>query len=754
MLRHRYFIYFLTWGCIVSFVAFHTGCADKEKAQLEKKAEHLESARQYMAKAEFPEAVIELKNAIQLAPQDEDVHYELGIVKMKMEKNKDAFLSFYRAASINPNNLKTRLKLGEISLLMKYTQYARVQAELLLKRVPQNLQALTLLSDIQILEKNIGSAIETLEEIASIYPDNVKTQCTLGQLYLAKGEFDQADKANMKAAVLDPSMKKLMIPESAISNARYRSIPVLARYYETTGKWHQAEKMYLTSLAVNEDKVSLLKNLAGFYSRTKAYEKALHVLNRAYSMGGELYTLMLIARLHLDFGRIKDAETIADDVLNRMVNPDAMMLKGRIHLLRKEYGSALEQFDRVIKGSPRNTHAHYYRGTSLAADGNINKALQAFEKAVELNPSFLNARLKLAELYLLYSEINKLSLAQQQLEAVLKQAPNHPEALMLQAGVKVRSEDLKGAEAAFREVVRLYPKFSTGHFKLGVFYYQIKQQKKALQSFRKAIAVDPLQIRALTYIIYIHLKGKAFNKALKLCREHEKKIGNNPYFAAIMENLKGRIFAVKGDFDKARKHFETSVKEDLNNLSSHMALAQLYLRDKDVNKVISHFEDMLEKNPKLLPGYMILGITYDRQGEKEKAESYYRKALEIKSDFAPAANNLAWSLAERGSNLDEAFQLARVAIDRLPEDPYVLDTLGIVYHRMGYFGKAVLELQKSVSFLPGNPLHTYHLAKAYYDNDQIEQGNEYFRKALKLNPDFKGAEDARRSLKEHRSVDG
>ena len=185
-----------------------------------------------------------------------------------------------------------------------------------------------------------------------------------------------------------------------------------------------------------------------------------------------------------------------------------------------------------------------------------------------------------------------------------------------------------------------------------------------------------------------------------------------------------------------------------------MALAKLYLFNDDVKEVIAHFETQLKKDPSFLLGYMVLGIIYDERGEPEKAESYYRQALTINRDFVPAANNLAWSLAERNKNINEALILARNIKYIMPENPHILDTLGWIYFKLGYYGKAISNLEESVSMLPDNALYNYHLGKTYYKNEQLEEARRYLKKALTLAPDFKGAEDARRTLKGYRSLEG
>ena len=74
--KTRYF-----WIILVSCLfILSNGCASKE----EKKAKHWKRARQYIEKKEFKKAVIELKNVIQLAPEDDEANYELGETYLKL----------------------------------------------------------------------------------------------------------------------------------------------------------------------------------------------------------------------------------------------------------------------------------------------------------------------------------------------------------------------------------------------------------------------------------------------------------------------------------------------------------------------------------------------------------------------------------------------------------------------------------------------------------------------------------------------
>jgi tetratricopeptide (TPR) repeat protein len=141
---------------------------------------------------------------------------------------------------------------------------------------------------------------------------------------------------------------------------------------------------------------------------------------------------------------------------------------------------------------------------------------------------------------------------------------------------------------------------------------------------------------------------------------------------------------------------------------------------------------------------------YQQTGHIKEAESYYRKALDMRQDFAPAANNLAWVLAEHGGNIDEALGFAQAAKERMPEDPSIMDTLGWIYYKKGLYRSAIVELEQSHEKLQTNPIIAYHLGMAYLKNNQRQEAKKALETALKISEQFPGSEEARKVLEELR----
>jgi tetratricopeptide (TPR) repeat protein len=147
---------------------------------------------------------------------------------------------------------------------------------------------------------------------------------------------------------------------------------------------------------------------------------------------------------------------------------------------------------------------------------------------------------------------------------------------------------------------------------------------------------------------------------------------------------------------------------------------------------------------------VLLGILHTLQKEYPTANGYFQKALEISPTFAPAANNLAWNYAEHGGNIDVALSLAQTAKAQSPDDPTVADTLGWIYYKKHAYDYAIKQLEESIKRMPDNPMMHYHLGMALYKKGEAPSARQALQRALQLQKDFPGAEEAKQVLAELR----
>ena len=102
--------------------------------------------------------------------------------------------------------------------------------------------------------------------------------------------------------------------------------------------------------------------------------------------------------------------------------------------------------------------------------------------------------------------------------------------------------------------------------------------------------------------------------------------------------------------------------------------------------------------------------------------------------FAPAANNLAYILAEANRDLNDALKFAQAAKAKMPDDPSVMDTLGWVYYRKGIYDSAIAEFRGSLAKAPDNATVGYHLGLAYAKKGETAKARAELERALAVNP--------------------
>ena len=179
-----------------------------------------------------------------------------------------------------------------------------------------------------------------------------------------------------------------------------------------------------------------------------------------------------------------------------------------------------------------------------------------------------------------------------------------------------------------------------------------------------------------------------------------------------------------------------------------MDLGGLYSQSKSFSQAIEQYTAVKKMNIKAMPAYMILGVIYEEMQEYGKAKAEYEQALKIDPKFAPAANNLAWLYSEHGGNIDVALSLAEIAREKFPKDPAIADTLGWIYYKKGVYLKAISLLRESAEKLGRKPVVRYHLGMAYYKNGERKQAKMELEASLKLDPGYRGAEEAKKILQE------
>jgi Tfp pilus assembly protein PilF len=116
-----------------------------------------------------------------------------------------------------------------------------------------------------------------------------------------------------------------------------------------------------------------------------------------------------------------------------------------------------------------------------------------------------------------------------------------------------------------------------------------------------------------------------------------------------------------------------------------------------------------------------------------------RHALKLNPDHANAYNYIGYIWADQGINLEESVRFIKKALSYEPQNGYFLDSLGWAYFKQGRLKEALVEMEKAVNKVNDDPVIMDHLGDVYRSLNRLEDAAEAYRQSLKIeeNPKVK-----------------
>lgn len=777
-LIHRLFLIVVI--CIFSISA---GCSDGNDAQADA---YIKSARQFIAERKPQTAIIEYRNAIDITPDNDVALFELAEAYVLTRQINSAVRYYKLAAKANPRNILPLLRLAQVFMQTGQLLEAREHISKALEINPTSIEALHLLASVQIKERDTESAVETLNKALSLDNENVKTYVSLAQLHLKNNDPVKAEQIYLAAISHDAAsraaymglvrlyglQKKWDKAEDLLKKVvetpgnTLRKYTDIANFYQGQKKFDLAEKYFQKAVFFDEDRVEPLINLAEFYAGRQQANKAIETMEAALAKQPKSPLILSgLSQIYLRFNRVAEAEkTVAKALEINSENEGALLQQGQVLMARNNFKEALNRFDQVISMNRLNAKAYYYRAACIGRRGATDRPEQeifraaagmldnpeAFEKdqikgnllaAITVDPSLLDARIKLLEIYILEKNLSK---AKEQMQEIFKLSAPNIRIMTLLSGIHLLEGDPQGAQQILETIIKNRPGYLPAYIRLGMLYNSQGNPDKALDYLKKAYDMNPDQIGIVTMMVNIHMTRGENNQALKVAEMYAEKLF--PEKKAFFDNLKGEIYLASRDTDTAFVFFEKAARQESRFVQPRMHMAKLLTGQKKLNEALEQYQQIESVNPAHVPTLISMGVIYDTLGNVSQAEAYYRKVLELNPKHADAANNLAFILSERKEAVDEAFEYASIAREEDPKNPNVLDTMGWVFYQKGNYLNALSELEESLKIKPDSALACFHYGMALYRTKAFEKARQYFKKALDIDPKFKDAETARQML--------
>ena len=160
----------------------------------------------------------------------------------------------------------------------------------------------------------------------------------------------------------------------------------------------------------------------------------------------------------------------------------------------------------------------------------------------------------------------------------------------------LRNQKLDEALKEFEQAAKLSPDTAVAHYWVGKAYFYKKEPERAIAKFKKALDLEPTNYHALAMI------GKilSFNKA-KLDDEInylDQAISIDPDYAEAHFDL-GRIYALKGDMNRALAEFGIIFRTEPQYAMYHFELGRIFESMKAIDRAKKEYDRALRLDPNM-----------------------------------------------------------------------------------------------------------------------------------------------------------
>jgi Tfp pilus assembly protein PilF len=203
-------------------------------------------------------------------------------------------------------------------------------------------------------------------------------------------------------------------------------------------------------------------------------------------------------------GALDKAESVWRGLLARSPNnPEALNNMGTIAARKKHYSEAMDYFQHAIKMSPTYVEPHLNLAKVYRLTGLTGSAELEVRTALALSPLDYDVLNELGRLLL---EEGRISEAEDQFRASIRSWPNVL-AYDFLGEISIRRRDVGEAERDFRAALTLDESDSNAHFGLGFLFKAAGRKAEALSQYQAGLVKDPTNPQALAALQKLRQEG-------------------------------------------------------------------------------------------------------------------------------------------------------------------------------------------------------------------------------------------------------
>jgi len=289
--------------------------------------------------------------------------------------------------------------------------------------------------------------------------------------------------------------------------------------------------------------------------------------------------------------------------------------------------------DEARSAFDRGVRAMAERGRPAA-----RRARDAFEEALEIEPTLWEARYNLGVLSRREGELTNAATA---FEAARALAPNSSDVLRALAEVRWALGEHDEATSLLTSYVGDHADDVPARVSLATMLREQRNYDGALSQAREVLVRDPRNVAALAEVGRVYRAREQYDVAELVFRK-ALDLGES----AALHNDLGLLELARGDTQAAFEQFRAAIALDAAFAPAHINQGAVLLRAGDYPGAEAEYRAVLEHDAENLDARVCLGAALRGRGEHRAARREYEAVLEAQPNHTAAMFNLGVLLAE------------------------------------------------------------------------------------------------------------
>ncbi|MCB0822298.1 MAG: tetratricopeptide repeat protein [Bacteroidales bacterium] len=401
-------------------------------------------------------------------------------------------------------------------------------------------------------------------------------------------------------------------------------------------------------------------------------------------------------------GNVEESRKLFEKALT--INPyDAasMFELAKIHVNRKEFDVAAQYLQKAVEIEHENVYYLMLYGSLMQATEHFREAIQSYKKVIELKPGFPEYYDKLALAYLYNGQADEAIRVYNDLE---EQVGITEELSIKKHSIYLQDGKVDQAANEIKKLIDAFPNESRYYSMLAELYMSEGRSEDALWAYNKVKEINP----------------------------------DDPYIDISL----AEYYKSAGEDDKA---FEFLKAGFLNKNLDIDSKIQILIRYYTANEIYDTYkaeafelsEALVETHPTDPKAYSMYGDFLYQDNQYANARDAFKKVIELDDSKYVVWEQLLFAEAELKNN-DSLLVESQKAIELFPEQPLPYLFAGSVYYQKKKWQDCVLVLEHGLFYVINNDAMLTqffsYLGDAYYQLDDFQKSDEYYDKALKINP--------------------